>query len=78
MSRTRSEPRPATEVALGTVWFVWGKHQEVAGERPAHAHYEREVKLQPLDSQGRPQGKPGPWVEAWRVLRYGHPSGAFS
>jgi hypothetical protein len=60
------------EVQVGTVWFVWGKHQEVV-ERVGDM-----VRLNQLDSDGR-KLKPDPTrVEAWRVLKYGVPSQAFS
>lgn len=62
----------AVEVAMGTVWYVWGQHQQVLAERVGP--FGREVRIAPV---GTKNGKRHPWVEARRVLKYGKPSAAY-
>lgn len=74
---------PATEVTVGSVWFMSGKHQEVVervdlvndeiGRTGSIPH----VRLAPLDSEGRREKESPFLVAAWRVLKYGVPSEAF-
>lgn len=77
----------ASEVQVGTVWFVWGKHQEVIerhdeyeGDREwlnGQLRYLPTVRLCPLDSKGK-RLKPDPFfVAAWRIVKFGVPSEAF-
>lgn len=63
------------DVTVGSVWYVWGKHQEVIAER--NGALGREVKLAPV---GRTEGRGinFPWVEARRVEKHGKPSSAFN
>lgn len=76
----------APEVQVGTVWFVWGKHQEVIERRDryeeewlnGHLSYIPSVRLHALNSQGERTKKPHPfWIAAWRLVKYGVPSEAF-
>ena len=67
--QTRDDP----EVTVGSVWYVWGQHQEVLAERPGANG--REVRVAPV---GAKNGKQHPWVEAWRVSKHGRPSAAYS
>ena len=75
----------APAVTVGSVWYVWGEHQEIV-ERYAVQSNEvgapptiPMVRLCPLDADGRPKkGKPRIPVQAWRVEYYGEPSLAFA
>lgn len=59
-------------VAVGSVWYAWGDHQQVVAERVFEGV--RQVRLARVSRPAEKQ----PWVDAWRVVKYGEPSEAYS
>jgi hypothetical protein len=75
----------ASEVTVGSVWFVWGEHREVIDRFDVRSNEVGApptipmVKLCPLNSDGtRKRVKTIIPIQAWRVTYYGEPSAAFA
>ena len=61
------------EVAIGSVFYVWGDHHKGVAER--EGLFGREVRLERVT---RKDARKQPWVEARLVSKWGKPSLAYA
>ena len=57
----------AEAVEQGQTWYIWGKHYLVQKVQNGRALIVPPERKKPV---------PADWVETWRILKFGTPSGA--
>lgn len=76
----------ASEVTVGSVWYVWGEHRMVVERYDAPANEVgapatipmvvlAELNIDGTPKQAKTRRLP---IQAWRVSYYGQPSGAYA